>query len=151
MPKIKYAPEARTDLIGIKSYIENDLQNPAAGERVLRLITQIWLTQKMSAALYSVDVRTINEHIKKAYYDIELTEESTIRKFRIVQTEGERQVQRNVKYCSLQMIIAEGFKVNNDRAVQFRKTGGGKYWRELFDRIHDIRSLKKSYISRFWI
>ena len=68
-----------------------------------------------------VDVRTINEHIKKISSDSELEEDSTIRNFRIVQTEGSRQVSRQVKHYNLQMIIAVGFKVNNDRAVQFRK------------------------------
>ena len=81
----------------------------------------IWLTQKMMSVLYDVDVRTINEHIQKIYEDGELTEEATIRNFRIVQTEGSRQVSRQVKHYNLQMIIAVGFKVNNDRAVQFRK------------------------------
>ena len=81
----------------------------------------IWLTQKMMAVLYDVDVRTINEHIKKIYFDNELTEEATIRNFRIVQTEGSRDVSRNTKHYNLQMIIAVGFKVNNERAVQFRK------------------------------
>ena len=81
----------------------------------------IWLTQKMMSALYDVDVRTINEHIQKIYEDGELTDETTIRNFRIVQTEGSRQVSRQVKHYNLQMIIAVGFKVNNDRAVQFRK------------------------------
>ena len=81
----------------------------------------IWLTQKMMSALYDVDVRTINEHIQKIYEDGELTDEATIRNFRIVQTEGSRQVSRQVKHYNLQMIIAVGFKVNNDRAVQFRK------------------------------
>ncbi len=61
----------------------------------------IWLTQKMLASLYNVDVRTINEHIQKIYADQELMEESTIRKFRIVQTEGTRQVQREVIHYSL--------------------------------------------------
>ena len=81
----------------------------------------IWLTQKMMATLYDVDVRTINDHIKKVYSDSELEESSTIRKFRIVQTEGTRQVEREVNHYNLQMIIAVGFKVNNTRAVQFRK------------------------------
>mgnify|MGYP000819944418 CR=1 FL=1 len=81
----------------------------------------IWLTQKMMAALYDVDVRTVNEHIKKIYADGELTEQVTIRKFRIVQTEGSRQVTRDTKHYNLQMIIAIGFKVDNERAVQFRK------------------------------
>ena len=76
----------------------------------------IWLTQKMMATLYDVDVRTINEHIKKIYLDSELEEDSTIRNFRIVQTEGSRQVTRDTKHYNLQMIIAVGFKVNNERA-----------------------------------
>lgn len=84
----------------------------------------IWLTQKMMAVLYDVDVRTVNEHIKKIYSDGELTEEATIRKFRIVQAEGSRQVKREVIHYNLQMIIAVGFKVNNDRAVRFRKWSG---------------------------
>lgn len=69
----------------------------------------IWLTQKMMAALYDVDVCTINEHIKKIYADSELEEESTIRNFQIVQTEGTRQITRDTKHYSLQMIIAVGF------------------------------------------
>ena len=81
----------------------------------------IWLTQKMMATLYDVDVRTINEHIKKIYSDSELEEDSTIRNFRIVQIEGSRQVARETKHYNLQMIIAVGFKVNSERAVQFRK------------------------------
>ena len=81
----------------------------------------IWLTQKMMAKLYDVDVRTINEYIKKIYSDSELEEDATIRNFRIVQTEGSRQVTCDVKHYNLQMIIAVGFKVNNERAVQFRK------------------------------
>lgn len=81
----------------------------------------IWLTQKMMAALYDVDVRTINEHIQKIYSDGELQKEATIRKYRIVQTEGSRQISRQINHYSLQMIVAVGFKVNNDRAVQFRK------------------------------
>jgi len=81
----------------------------------------IWLTQKMMATLYDVSLPTINEHIAKIYYDRELIEEATIRKFRIVQIEGNRQVERDVKHYSLQMIIAVGFKVNNEQAVQFRK------------------------------
>ena len=84
----------------------------------------IWLTQKMMAALYDVDVRTVNEHIKKIYADGELTEQATIRKFRIVQTEGTRQVNRELTHYNLQAIIAVGFKVNNLRAVQFRKWAG---------------------------
>ena len=67
----------------------------------------IWLTQKMMATLYDVDVRTINEHIKKIYSDSELEEDATIRNFRIVQTEGSRQATRDTKHYNLQMIIAD--------------------------------------------
>ena len=81
----------------------------------------VWLTQKMMAQLYDVAPNTINEHIKKIFDDSELQEEATIRNFRIVQIEGTREVSRDVKHYSLQMIIAVGFKVNNERAVQFRK------------------------------
>ena len=84
----------------------------------------IWLTQKMMSALYDVEVNTINYHIKKIFDDSELKEEATIRNFRIVQTEGSRQVSRAIEHYNLQMIIAVGFKVNNDRAVQFRKWAG---------------------------
>ena len=81
----------------------------------------IWLTQKMMATLYDVSVAAINQHIKKVYDDSELEPEATIKKYLIVQTEGSRQVNREVAHYNLQMIIAVGFKVNNERAVQFRK------------------------------
>lgn len=96
----------------------------------------IWLTQKMMATLYDVDVRTINEHIKKIYSDSELEENSTIRNFRIVQTEGSRQVTRDTKHYNLQMIIAVGFKVNSERAVQFRK------W---------VNQIAKDYTIKGWV
>ena len=64
----------------------------------------IWLTQKMMATLYDVGLPTINEHIKKIYTDSELEESATIRNFRIVQTEGSRQVTRDTKHYNLQMI-----------------------------------------------
>ena len=85
----------------------------------------IWLTQKMMATLYDVTIPTVNEHIKKIYEDGELTEQATIRKFRTVQTEGTRQVSRELTHYNLQMIIAVGFKVSNERAVQFRKWANG--------------------------
>ena len=84
----------------------------------------IWLSQKMIAVLYDVDVRTINDHIQKIFSDGELTQDSTIRNFRIVQKEGNRNVQREILHYNLQMIISVGFKVNNDRAVRFRKWAG---------------------------
>ncbi|GHV77304.1 toxin Fic [Spirochaetia bacterium] len=84
----------------------------------------IWLTQKMLSVLYDVSVQNIGQHIKKILEDGELSHEATIKKFFIVQNEGDRQVTRNVDHYNLQMIIAVGFKVNNERAVQFRKWAG---------------------------
>ncbi len=81
----------------------------------------IWLTQKMMATLYDVSVATINEHLKNIFDDMELQEESTIRNFLIVQKEGSRNVSRETKHYNLQAMIAVGFRVNNERAVQFRK------------------------------
>lgn len=78
----------------------------------------IWLTQKMMATLYDVDVRTINYHIKKIFSDSELQEDSVIRNFWITASDGKNY---NTNHYSLEMIIAVGFKVNNQRAVQFRK------------------------------
>ena len=76
------------------------------------------------ATLYGVDVRTVNDHIKKILADGELTESATVRKYRIVQSEGSRRVNRDALHYNLQMIIAVGFKVNNPRVVQFRKWAG---------------------------
>lgn len=78
----------------------------------------IWLTQKLMAALYDVDVSTVNYHIKKIFADSELQEDSVIRKFRITADDGKTY---NTNHYSLEMIIAVGFKVNSERAVQFRK------------------------------
>ncbi len=81
----------------------------------------IWLTQKMMATLYDVSVSAVNQHLKRIFSDNELTREATIKKYLIVQTEGTRNVQREVEHYSLQAIIATGFKIENERAVQFRK------------------------------
>lgn len=96
----------------------------------------IWLTQKMLATLYDVKVNTINEHLTKIYEDYELEEEATIRKFRIVQQEGNRSVKREVLHYSLQVIIAIGFKVDSERAVQFRK------W---------VNQIAKDYTIKGWV
>ncbi len=84
----------------------------------------IWLTQKMMASLYAVSKQTISQHIQRIYEDGELRPEATVKKYLTVQNEGERQVSRSVDHYSLQMIVAVGFKVNNPRAVQFRKWAG---------------------------
>ena len=134
----------------------------------------IWLTQKLLSTLYNVNLATINEHIKNIYNDNELEENRTIRKFRIVQNEGNRQVSRDVNHYNLQMVIAIGFKVNNERAVQFRKwanqivkdytikgwvmdddrlkNGGSilteKYFEEQLERIREIRMSERKFYQK---
>ena len=81
----------------------------------------VWLTQKLMSELFEKDVRTINEHIKNVYEEGELEPESTIRKFRIVQVEGTRQVRRLVDFYSLDMIIAVGYRVKSAVATRFRQ------------------------------
>lgn len=118
-------------------------------------------------------MRTISDHIKKVYSDSELEETATIRKFRIVQTEGSRQVQREVNHYNLQMIMAVGFKVNNERAAQFRKWANGivkdytikgwvmdderlkrgtyltdKYFDEQLERIREIRASERKFYQK---
>ncbi|MEB2332344.1 MAG: virulence RhuM family protein [Nitrosomonas sp.] len=78
----------------------------------------VWLTQKMMATLYDVDVRTVNYHLKKVFSDSELQEDSVIRNFRITAADGKSY---NTKHYNLAAIIAVGYKVNSERAVQFRK------------------------------
>ena len=85
----------------------------------------IWLTQKLMAELYGVTVPDINQHLKTIYDDRELIREATVKKFLIVQQEGGRIVNRQIDHYNLQTIIAVGFKVNNERAVQFRKWANG--------------------------
>lgn len=82
----------------------------------------IWLTQKMLAQLYDVDVRTINYHLKKVFSDSELEAEAVIRNFRITATDGKSY---NTQHYKLPAIIAVGYKVNSERAVQFRKWATG--------------------------
>jgi len=78
----------------------------------------VWLTQKMMATLYDVDVRTVNYHLKRVFSDSELQEDSVIRNFRITAADGKHY---NTKHYNLAAIIAVGYKVNSERAVQFRK------------------------------
>lgn len=134
----------------------------------------IWLTQKMLSTIYGVNIATINEHIKNIYKDNELDEDSTIRKFLIVQKEGNREVSRKVAHYNLQMVIAIGFKVDNERAVQFRKwanqivkdftikgwvldderlkNGGSilteKYFEEQLERIREIRMSERKFYQK---
>ena len=93
----------------------------------------IWLTQKMMATLYDVGVNTINYHIKKIFEDSELQEGSVIRKYRITAADGKSY---STNHYSLEMIIAVGFKVNSERAVQFRK------W---------VNKIAKDYTIKGWV
>lgn len=81
----------------------------------------IWLTQKLMAELFGVDVRTVNEHLGNIYDSGELSEEATIRNFRIVRQEGSRQVVRQIQHYNLDAIISVGYRVNSIRATQFRQ------------------------------
>ena len=126
----------------------------------------VWLTQQQMAELFQSSRTNIVEHIKHIYEEGELVESSTCRNFRQVQTEGTRQVTRDVSFYNLDMIISLGYRVKSRIATQFRrwatellkeylkkgyalddgrlkKLGGGNYWKELLDRIRDIRSSEK--------
>lgn len=126
----------------------------------------LWLSQKMMAELFEVETQTVNYHLKEIFKSGELTEDSTIRKFRIVQIEGNREVSREVEYYNLDAIIAVGYRVNSKRATQFRiwatnilkeyiikgfaldddrlkqgsKVFGKDYFKELLDRVRSILS-----------
>jgi hypothetical protein len=80
----------------------------------------VWLTQKQMALLFDKEIPTINEHIKNIYKEKELDKNSTIRNFRIVQTEGSRQVERAVEFYNLDTIISVGYRVKSIRGTQFR-------------------------------
>lgn len=149
----------------------------ATGENGIELRYEdenIWITQKMLSTLYGVNIATINEHISNIYKDNELDKKTTIRNFLIVQKEGNREVSRNIAHYNLQMIISIGFKVDNERAVQFRKwanqivkdftikgwvmdderlkSGGSilteKYFEEQLERIREIRMSERKFYQK---
>ncbi|MFT5661223.1 MAG: hypothetical protein ACI9TV_001869 [Sulfurimonas sp.] len=128
----------------------------------------VWLPQKRMAELFGVDVSTINEHLKNIYKSHELEEDSTIGKFPIVQTEGKREVKREVNVYNLDAILSVGYRVNSAQATQFRiwatkilkeyiikgfamdddrlKNGqyfGKDYFKELLERIRSIRASER--------
>ncbi|MFC3906833.1 virulence RhuM family protein [Clostridium disporicum] len=133
----------------------------------------VWLTQRGISELYQKGVNTINEHIKNIFNEGELREESTIRKNRIVQIEGNRQVEREVAFYNLDMILAVGYRVRSQRGTQFRqwaterlseylvkgftmddeklkemKNFGEDYFDELLERIRDIRNSEKRFYKK---
>lgn len=126
----------------------------------------VWLSQQQMADLFQTSRTNIVEHIKHIYAEDELDEVSTCRKFRQVRTEGNRKVSRELPYYNLDMIISLGYRVKSKIATNFRRwaserlkeymikgftmdddrlknLGGGNYWKELLDRIRDIRSSEK--------
>ncbi len=132
-----------------------------------------WLSQKRIADLFSVDVRTINEHLQNIYATGELQKDSTIRNFRIVQKEGSREVARNIDFYRLEAIIAVGYRVNSTQATQFRiwatntlkefitkgfvldderlkqgKSFGKDYFEELLERIREIRASERRFYQK---
>ena len=94
----------------------------------------VWATQDMMAALYDTTKNNISLHLKNGYKENEISEAATVKEFLTVQTEGEREVQRNRKLYSLEAIISVGFRVNSIRAVQFRQWAINK---SDFDRLID--------------
>ena len=126
----------------------------------------VWLSLDQMAELFQRDKSTISRHIKNIYTEGELIKESTVANFATVQNEGGRQVERNIEYYNLDVIISVGYRVKSIRGTQFRiwatsvikeymikgfaldderlkGAGGGTYWKELLDRIRDIRSSEK--------
>lgn len=133
----------------------------------------VWLTQKQLADLYQVSVKTVNEHLVNIYDDGELSPEATIRKFRIVQTEGVREVSRLVDHYRLEAVLSVGYRVRSSRGVQFRRWAtsqlqellvkgfvmdderlkegrnlGTDYFDELLQRIRDIRASEKRFYQK---
>lgn len=126
----------------------------------------VWLTQAQMAELFQTTKQNVSLHINNAFKEDELNHESTVKKYLTVQTEGERTVSRSVNYYNLDVVISVGYRVKSLRGTQFRrwalevlkeylikgfamndallkKAGGGNYWKELLERIRDIRSSEK--------
>jgi len=117
----------------------------------------IWLSQKMMSTLYNVSVSAISQHLKRVFADNELERLATIKKYLIVQNEGGRQVKREVEHYDLQAIIAVGFKIENERAVQFRKWATRivkercqSYYFSIFLSLHNCLSLEFSTSATYF-
>jgi prophage maintenance system killer protein len=101
------------EIIIYKDNQGSELQVEVDGETV-------WLSQAQMADLFEKDIRTINEHVKNVYKEAELSQNQTIRKFRIVQSEGQKRVERDVNFYNLDVIISVGYRVKSKRGTQFR-------------------------------
>ena len=133
----------------------------------------VWLTQRLMAELYGEDVRTVNEHLRNVYDEGELEPEATIRRFRIVQTEGNRSVSRLVDHYALSAILAVGYRVRSHQGTRFRQWATAKldeylvkgfvldderlksatnlgedYFDELLERIRDIRASGRRFYQK---
>ena len=130
----------------------------------------LWLTQKQLAEIYDTTQENISLHVSNVYADGELDEDRTYKKFLLVQTEGKRQVRRNIDHYNLDMIIALGYRIQSRIATRFRrwatqrlheyiqkgfamdderlKQGGNRYFRELLQRIRDIRSSERNFYQQ---
>lgn len=111
----------------------------------------VWMTQKGIAELYQKSVNTINEHIKNIYAEEELQESATIRKNRIVQTEGKREVEREVSFYNLEMILAIGYRVRSHRGTQFRQWATerlNEYLVKGFTMDDDRQKYQKNFLQR---
>ncbi len=137
---------------------------------VILVDDDIWLTQSQIAEIYKTTQENISMHIKNIYKDGELEKNSTNKKFLLVQNEGNRQVKRNIDHYNLDMIIALGYRVQSQVATRFRiwatqrlheymqkgftidderlKQGGNRYFRELLQRIRDIRSSERNFYQQ---
>lgn len=98
-----------------------EADNNTVEVRLDTLQETVWLTQRQMAALFDKDVRTVSEHIQNVYDERELKRDPTIRKFRIVRQEGQRQVRRDIEHYNLDVIISVGYRVKSQRGVQFRQ------------------------------
>ncbi len=98
-------------------------ENGITNVRVLFADEDLWLTQNQIAEIYDTTQQNIDQHIRNIYNDKELSSESTYKKFLLVQTEGSRQVKRNISHYNLDMIIAIGYRVQSQIATRFRRLG----------------------------
>ena len=110
----------------------------------------LWLTQNQLAEIYCTTQQNISQHVDNIYKDGELAIEATNKKFLLVRQEGNRQVKRNIDHYNLDMIIALGYRIQSQVAMDDErlKQGGNRYFRELLQRIRDIRSSERNFYQQ---